>query len=659
MRALLIPCSIFLLIQISSYAQTDTSSSNTDETINQIIIEPNSETDNSDLYDIISELKENPLDINKADISDLQQIPYLDLSTAKVIVNYRKKYGRFFSKSGLYSIKALPKSVVAKILPFIIVKNGSLNKHSYHKNYNINFRSRILEDLQEDKGFVENKFEGSKYKVYNRFSAEYLDHYQLGFLTDKDAGEKMLNDFSSYYLFAKNLGFVKNIVVGDYNLGFGQGLALWSQYGFSKGIDAVYPTKKIGKGIKPYKSSTENNFFRGFAATFSLDNISLTTFYSKNKFDANVDSISDVILSTPITGLHRTATEIEKRKTAEETMMGANLEYSLANILKTGFTFYHSTFNHPFDEAGIYKIEGSKFNYYSFYLDSYLYNLNLFGESVFDGTSVANFYGMEIPVSKHFAFVTAIRSFPRNFINIHGFGFGEKNGNTKNEFGIYNGVRWNLPYGRLNFYYDQFKFPYATYTTLLPSEGNEFLINYNLKPLSKFSINLTFKDENKEVSTSSNVKKLISMRQRKTYRLEITFFPIKQIRLKSRFQYLTNYIKQIDSFEKGMMIFQDVKLNLYKNLRCSFRTSYFKTDSFNSAIYMYENDLRGILYSIPLYGEGLRWYMMLNYSIFDFLEFTFKYAETYEPNVSSLGSSYNEVDGNALDRVSVQMDCNL
>jgi Helix-hairpin-helix motif len=658
MRELVIYIIILFFIQTPIFSQID-SSSNTDETINQLIIEPNSEADNSDLYEIIENLKENPVDLNKADMSDLQQIPYLDINIAKLIINYREKNGRFFSKDELYSIKEIPKPTIKKLLPFIIVKNGSSNNYTQTQNYHINFRSRMLEDIQNDKGFVDNKFEGSKYKIYNRFSAEYLNHFQVGFLTDKDAGERRLNDFDSYYFCVKNFGILKKIVAGDYNLKFGQGLALWSQFGFSKGIDAIYPVKKIGKGITPYKSSLENNFYRGFAATLNLVNFSLTAFYSKNKLDADIDSISNEILSTPITGLHRTTTEIEKRKTAQEKVTGANIEYNSVNILNAGLTFYNSVFDYPFAENGVYNIKGAKFNYYSFYFDFFLNDINFFGESVFNGTSVANFYGIEIPVNKNFTFVTAIRSYPKNYINIHGFGFGEKNGNTKNEFGIYNGVKWNLPIGRLNLYYDQFKFPYATYFTPLPTEGNEFLINYNFKPLPKFSINLTFKDENKEIEVSTAAKKLISMQRRKTYRFEIIFSPTKQIRLKSRFQYLTDYVKEIDNFEKGLMIFQDIKFNISKNFRCCFRTSYFKTDSFNSAIYMYENDLNGILYSIPLYGEGLRWYAMINYNVLYFLEFTIKYAETYEPNVNSLGSGYTEVDGNALDRLSLQMDFNL
>ena len=52
----------------------------------------------------------------------------------------------------------------------------------------------------------------------------------------------------------------------DYLLEFGQGLTLWSPYAFSKGADAVYPVRRTDRILRPYTSSTENNFFRGGAA---------------------------------------------------------------------------------------------------------------------------------------------------------------------------------------------------------------------------------------------------------------------------------------------------------------------------------------------------------------------------------------------------------
>ncbi len=517
----------------------------------------------------------------------------------------------------------------------------------------------MIEGIQKTKGFRENKFVGSKYKVYNRLIVTYADEYEVGLLTDKDPGERSLEDFTSFHFSAKAIGPIAKFVLGDYNLKFGQGLALWSQFGFSKGIDAIYPTKKISKGIVPYRSSVENDFCRGAAATINFNNFYITGFYSNNKLDAHIDSFSNQILSTPITGLHRTTTEIAERKASEEKLFGGNLQYQLNDFLETGFTYYNSIFSNPFSAKNVYSIEGSKFSYYSFYYNLDLGNINLFGESAYDGTSVANYHGIEISPGSNLSFVTSIRSYPRNYHNLHGFGFGEANGKTKNEYGIYTGIKLNTKIGKINLYYDQFKFPYATYLNPMPTRGNEFLLNYKMKPARALVLDVTYKGEQKEITVESLNSKKMSARTRRIYRIQIISSPIKNLRLKSRFQYLTVYVKETGSFEKGLMIFQDIRFHMYQDLRCSFRTSYFKTDSFNSAIYMYENNLKGILYSIPLYGEGIHWSLVLDYSIFRFMNIAFRYAETYEPNVKTLGSSYSEIDGNSSDKLGLQLDFKL
>ena len=110
------------------------------------------------------------------------------------------------------------------------------------------------------------------------------NNFQLGVLTDKDAGEKNLNEFTSAHFFVKDLGHLKNLAIGDYYLEFGQGLALWNAYGFSKGADAVYPVKKSERKIVPYTSSSENNFLRGAAGTIDFNPVTISLFYSRNKF---------------------------------------------------------------------------------------------------------------------------------------------------------------------------------------------------------------------------------------------------------------------------------------------------------------------------------------------------------------------------------------
>ena len=657
-----------LLFSVLIFPQTDSSYIQTEEIFDDLLQESPEETDPSALYEVLEDLLRNPADINTASLNELQRVPYIDATIAGMIINHRQKYGLFFSTNELYSISDIPQELIKKIIPFVKVSpvgpivsapdgDEDLLQNLSGKS-NIYLRSRVVNDLQTREGFTDGRYSGSKYDIYNRMQIKYDDNYQLGLLTEKDAGEKNLNEFSSYHFSVKEFGLLKNIVIGDYHLGFGQGLALNSPYGFSKGADAIYPVKRKDGKIRPYTSSTENNFFRGAAATVELDNLSFSAFFSKNKFDANIDSISGQILSTPIDGLHRTESEISKRKTAEETFLGGRIDYSISGFLRAGVLYYRSSFNHPFSQSSIFDKAGDEFSYSSFYYDIIHKNINIFGEAVYDGKSVASINNLQISITGDLVFISSIRSYPRNFTNLHGFGFGEKSGDTQNEFGIYTGIRWVSPIGIINFYYDQFKFPYATFDNPLPSDGNELLVDITSKPLNKLETGIRYRFENKEITETPDDNKLILRRLKQSIRTEVLYDFTKNLRWKGRFEYNHFRIAQAGVVENGTLIFQDLKLILASDINFYGRIIFFHTDSFNSAIYEYENDLTGALSNLAMFGEGIRWYFLLRYKPLKLLTLSIKYAETYKPKEKSLSSGDSGIIGNLDNRLSIQLDFN-
>ena len=650
----------FLFFNTFVYSQIDSTVVNSEEAIDDLLQESTEEIDNDQLYQVFDDLSRNPINLNKADLTSLQKIPFIDLSTAKSIINYRKKYGTFFSVNELYSIKGLNDELVKKIIPFVSVSdqltNEEQNANMFLRNSKIYFRSRTINDLQTAKGFTENKYLGTKPKIYNRLLVNYNDHFELGLLTDKDAGEKYLDDFYSFHFAIKNYGILQLFVAGDYLMEFGQGLVLWSPYGFSKGAEAVYPLKKRDGDIKPYTSSTENNFFRGTAGSIKYNNFRLSAFYSNNKFDANIDPITHEIISMPVDGYHRTVAEFQKKKTANEIFYGSRLDYSINNLLSTGIIYYHSKFSNTIAPSSIYDLSGDVFNFTSFYFDIYINNINLFGEEAFDGNVVASINNLEFYISNDFTFITSIRNYPKNFKNIHAYGFGEMSGSTRNEFGIYNGLRWNSPIGIINAYYDQFKFPYATYSLPLPGEGNEFLINIKSKPIKNVETTLRYKYENKDINEGISNSDQIVKQLKQSLRGELSFKAAKSIRLKERVEYVNYKINEIKVNESGFLIFQDVRFIPSNKLNIYARVILFQTDSFNSAVYEFENDLTGVLTNLAMYDQGMRWYFIIRYMPLNLFTLSLKYSESYKPDTNFLSSGNSQIIGGFDNRLSFQLD---
>ncbi|MBT8382721.1 MAG: helix-hairpin-helix domain-containing protein [Ignavibacteria bacterium] len=668
LRLLFLFIPVSFLISTISLAQTDSSYLQTEEVLENILQEPVGEVDNSDLIEDIDLLLKNPINLNRATFEDLQIIPGIDINTAKIIIDHRNKYGNFFSVNELNAVQNLNKKVIEGLSPFlfvekpaeIIVKDQPLGPfENFMQSSNILLRSRIINSLQTNKGFNENKFEGTKPKVYNRLLIRYNRQFQIGYLAEKDAGEKQLNEFSTYHLAINDLGIIHKAVVLDYLLEFGQGLTLWSPYAFLKGADAVYPVKRTDRILRPYTSSTENNFFRGGAAAIKFDNFIFSAFYSNNYFDANIDSLTGKILSTPEDGLHRTFSEIRKRKTAREKMFGGRIDFISERFLSFGFLHYRSKFSNDFESSSVFDFSGKDFNYTAFYYNLYFDKLNFSGEFSYNGTSVASINIMQLALSSDFTFITSIRSYPRNYFSFHGFGFGERSGTTSNEFGIYAGFRWRTKFGLINFYYDQFKFPFATFFNPQPSNGDEFLVDYLSRPINKFETRIRYKYEKKDVPEMLNNTKQLVKRLRQILRLELIYSISNIIRLKGRFEYNSFKVSAIKSKEKGYLIFQDIRFAPVSNLNLYGRIIFFKTDSFNSAIYEYENNLTGVLTNIPLFGEGMRWYILLRYKIFKYMALSFKYAETYKPKEKKIGSGNTQIPLNLDNVLSIQLDLNI
>lgn len=655
-----------LLISSSLYSQTDSTVNSDEIIIDDLLDESSTETDNSELMDVIENLTTNKIDLNKATATELQKIPFIDFQNAHSITAHREKYGRFFSKNELYSIDGLSKETVDKILPFIKIdevvylpqQNGSNFFTNFYTNSEVIYRSRIINDLQKREGFIDNKSSGSPIKLYNRFLWKKEDKFQFGLLTEKDAGETSLAEFTSFHFLITDLSIIKYLIIGDYHLQFGQGLALWSPYGFSKGTDAIFPAKKEGSEITPYTSSNENNFFRGAAFESGWKQLKLSAFFSKNFFDATIDSINNSIISTPLDGYHRTISEIARRKTSNESVAGLKLGYTLPQKLSIGFLYYHSSFDKAFQASSLYDRAGSNFNYYSFYYETYFSSLNIFGEFSFDGKSVASINSLQFSNGKDFGFIVSIRNYPRNYTNLHGLEFGEGN-NIQNEFGVYTGVKWKTKVGVINFYFDQFKMPYRSYLNPLPSNGNEFLINMTSKPFNSFETRLIYKYENKEVAVDlENISQMIR-RTRQNYRVEFTKSLGNKINLKGRLEYNNFKLEKAGVKEKGIMVFQEIKIIPISSLTINGRFTVFKTDSFNSAIYEYESGIPGVLSNSALYGEGMRWYLTTKYKIVSTVDLSLKYSETYKPHEKTLGTGYATINGNVDNAIILQIDVDI
>lgn len=648
-----------LLLYSLIEAQQDTSIS-INEYLEYFSEESTIEDEDSQLPELIEQLMSNPININLASASELLVIPILDFSDAQKIVEHRNRNGYFFSKRELYSVESLESELVKLLIPLISVDRPQLahvpERTTLLPIY-LQVRSRAQYDLQTRRGFESGIYRGNRIKSYQRLRMRYGNNYSFGILAEKDAGEKDYNDFTTYFLKIDNF-LNSKIIVGDYTAQFGQGLVLWSPYGFSKGSEAVATISRNARTFYANGSSDENRYFRGAAISTNFSGIGIDAFYSSNKIDANLDAQLNRVTSLDISGYHRTGNEINKRDELAITTAGFKLSFS--PMINSQISIIHLktdldkklTSNNPFS------VEGKSFQFSSVSYQFIFDRIYFTGETASNYSAVATINNLTLKITRQFSAVVSVRNYPRNYTTLYANGMGESS-NTINEFGIYTGFKWNTGFGRFNIYYDQFKFPAPGFRNPRPANGNEYMMNYDYNIAKGTKLFFKIFSETKETVEEDDGVLSIFEKNIKKYRVSFIMNPSRNLRLKSLVEYISFRIKEINYNENGYLIYQDVRYDAADFIRIYGRIELFNTDSYNTRLYAFENDLTGVLSNLPLYGKGLRWYFLVTVQLINSLRLSCKYSEMYKSDVKSIGSGFNEIEGNLDNRISLQLDFSM
>ncbi|HQY19470.1 MAG TPA: helix-hairpin-helix domain-containing protein [Ignavibacteria bacterium] len=642
------------------------------------------------VLDNLENLRRNPLDLNMITYEELDLIPFVSSVIARKIIDYRNEIGKFKSKRELLKIEGMSIELYDMIKIYIIVRRSktdviidetgiryNTSEITFFDKLNTRVRSRFLQDLQTKAGYISQKYEGTKPKLYTSVNSKFgksgktinSDKYlEINLTLEKDPGEKYINDFTSGYIEGGGFGILKKFIAGDYSLNFGQGLTLSNSSYFSKGIDAVSPLKRKGKGIDGYSSVNESQFFRGASVSLEQNNFYLDLFYSYNYLDAAVDEFSEEASTIYIDGYHRTSSEINRKNSLKENLFGGRFSYT-KGLLRTGITYWSGKYSRSVIKDTVrelYDFSGDKASSLGGDYDVLYKNMNAFGEWTYSNSgAVASINSVSFSFPGLVQLVMSYRNYPYDFISVHSSGFGERGGETRNERGFYTGLTLKPLKGLvLNAYFDQFKIPYRTYLNPLPVSGNDLLFNADWRAQKGFVINLKIKSETKEdLQTIQNLNlqdiKITDRRSQFNARLGFIYQLTDALRFRSRFEFVNVKYDMSGASSKGRLFYSDMRLMPFRGIIFDMRIIYFDTENYDSRIYEYENDIKGIMTNIALYGKGRRWYAVMRYKPFPLFEISAKYSETYTDGVKTIGSGNDMIEGDIVNRLNVGVEINF
>jgi hypothetical protein len=487
--------------------------------------------------------------------------------------------------------------------------------------------------------------------------------FSIGFVSEKDAGEKNFLDYYNFHVQVQNKGIVKNLVVGDYLMQFGQGMIFSAGFAAGKGSEPVYTTRRSNVGIRPYNSVVENGSFRGIANTIKNGNFEITTMAAFNRRDASVDlneeTQEDFFSSILSAGFHRTETEIANKNAIRETNLGGNILYKLDH-LQVGFSVLHTSFDKTFQKRELlynrYEFVGNRNTVMGPNLSLSWQNFNFFGEAARSSSGGFGYItGLVGSLGPKVEWALNLRNYQSDFHTFYGFSFAEGS-RTINEKGIYNGLKYIIKKGlEVSAFYDSYSFPWLKYRVNGPSVGHDYQVRILYKPNKIYSQYIAFHKETKErnASGSKAVTHKLLETNRNNLVLGTDYIYNTWLRLQTKVQY-NGFGIENTSKSNGYAVIQDIETKI-KRCQIKGRLAYFNTDSYDSRIYAYEND---VLYAVsfPAYfGKGWRYYLIGKMPISRNLEAWIRIAQTNVNDRVTMGSGTNEIEGRRKTDLKVQL----
>ena len=589
---------IFLVLALVGRAQGDRTHG-WEQYLSQVMTAEDMESEDWQLnYDLLCELEQHPININKATREELEQLPFLSAQQVEALMEYKYRYGGMKTMAELQMIREIGPQMRKLLECFIYA--GEEQKTKVYTKHELIASAKI------------------SYRHWFRYQMEWGDKMKLGLVASQDADEPFFKgvnkygyDYYSPYLQLKNMGCLETLVLGNFRASMGMGMVMNNSFGLGK-IATLQNLGRNTNGLRAH-SSRSMGYLQGVGATIKLGrSIKTTAFISYTPMDAtlNSDGSARTIITT---GYHRTEAEMAKKNNLHALKTGGTIRYDGGRMhLALNALYAHLDRRLNPDKKQLYnyyKPTGTDFTNASVDYGYRGRRLALNGETAIDGNGhIATINSISLSTGGGFSLMALQRFYSYQYASLDAQSYSDA-GRVQNESGIYLGLSWQpSPKWQLTAYTDYAYHPWATYR----------------KTGSSYSF-----DNLLQCIYSSSHWKLMARYRLKAYE--------KEHRARISFEYTANNFSARTQFdggycaekekEKGAMLSESMAYT-HRWLRVNAGVGYFNTDSYDSRVYLYES---GPLYTYSMqqfYGEGMRYWLMLRANVGKHFMFTAKIGAT-------------------------------
>lgn len=616
--------------------------------------------------------KKHPLNINTASAESLQELGFLTAQQIEQLIQYRIQVGKLIAIYELQAIPSFDLKTIKQLLPYISIDSQldeyqiSLKEMLQSSENELFIRTNTF--IEQSEGIKNGKYLGNGLEHYVRYRKMFGNRFSVGLTLEKDAGEPYYYkkkiygaDFiGAHFRYATNRFM---IVVGDFAASFGQGLILMQDFAPGKS-PFITDLKRMPRPLKPYTSVGEANFFRGVALHFTPSKkIEGTFFTSFRNRDANLvqDTVNffNEFTSFQTSGLHRSEAEIEDKAAIKNLTIGTSLKYKQKNWnigLNALFNHFDRPLNVRDDLYNRFYFNGKQLLNISTNYSYIKKNINFFGETAMsDNLGLGTINGVLVGLDKSLQFSALYRNFAKNFQTLYANPVAESIG-ARNEQGLYFGFVFNPVFKwKLETFLDVWKNPWLKFQVDAPATGSEYYgrLTYTIKRKLEIYAQYRRKFKAQNINNDLNLAQL-GLERREQFRLNLQYQINQELEWQSRIE-ASRVKATTNTISNGVLIYQDI---IWRSKSIPFQTTMryaiFNTDSYDSRIYAFENNMM-YNFSIPAYsGKGQRFYVNVRYVGIKNLLLEARLAQTFLANSTSVGSGDAAVAGNRKTEVGVQ-----
>lgn len=551
-------------------------------------------------------LAAHPMDINTATREQMLQLPFLSEEQVEDIQTYIFLHRGMRTLGELMAIPSIDfrtrqfLSLFFRADPSVFAYKDTLTLKYILRHVHHELSSRLDVPLYYRDGYSyapeDGGYNGST--LYNNLRYRLTDkrHLDLGFQTEKDQGEPFRHnggwDYYGAYVMIRDVGCLRSAVVGDYKMGFGEGLVV--NTGFSTGKNSMM--NRPGQGIRAHRSTDEVNFFRGAAATFRVREVEWSAWVSHRQCDAtlNTDGTVRTILTS---GLHRTNSELERKATLGAVMAGGNLAWKRRGA-HLGTTGYFQRFNRELSPGtALYRAiypQGRSFGVAGLYYGYTHPWFTVAGETAYSSVhgGWATLERVSWKISPRYTLSGSYRFYSYNYYSFHASALSE-NSDVQNESGATFRLDAKPVDGlQLTAYADFFYNPWPRYSLTHSSSGQECFLSAEYQINRRNKVALRYQLKRKEKSDSMQVH----------HRMRLQYTRLQGSHW--QFQSMLN-LHRMRGDGVGYALSQRIRYQ--KNAgQLSAMLSYFDTPSYDTRVFVYEPTLSQ-MFRFPSYsGQGLR-----------------------------------------------------